>query len=116
MKISEIMSRDVKTVRPQATLQEVARMMQAEDIGSVVVGENDRMVGIVTDRDIVLRAVAEGRSMDAQVGDVMSKSVCYCTESDELEAVARNMADIEKRRLPVVNSQKRLVGIVSLPI
>lgn len=114
MKISDIMSRDVKTVNPHTTLQQAARMMLHEDIGSLVVGENDKMVGVITDRDIVLRAVAEGRTLETTVGEIMSEKVCYCTEDDDLEAVASNMADIEKRRLPVVNSQKRLVGIVSL--
>ncbi|EKT4467686.1 CBS domain-containing protein [Pseudomonas putida] len=114
MKISEIMSRDVQVVSPDTSLREAAQLMREQDIGSLVVGDNDRMIGVITDRDIVIRGVADGRSLDSAVQSLMSDKVCYCFDSDDVESVAANMADIEKRRLPVVDSEKRLVGIVSL--
>jgi CBS domain-containing protein len=78
------------------------------------VGENDRLVGVVTDRDIALRAVAQGKAPSTKVREVMSREVKYCFDDEDLDHVARNMADIQVRRLPVVNRDKRLVGIVSL--
>jgi CBS domain-containing protein len=79
------------------------------------VGENDRLVGMITDRDITIRAVAQGKGPDTPVRDVMSDAkVMYCYDDEELEDVARNMGDVRVRRLPVVNREKRLVGIVSL--
>ncbi len=84
------------------------------DAGALPVGENDRLVGMITDRDIVVRAVAQGRSVDTKVAAVMSKEVLYCFDTDEIDEVARNMGKARVRRLPVVNRDKRLVGIVSL--
>ena len=84
------------------------------DAGSMPVGENDRLVGMITDRDIAIRAVAQGKGPDTPVRDVMSKEVKYCFEDEDLEHVAKNMGDIQVRRLPVVTRDKRLVGIVSL--
>ena len=84
------------------------------DVGSLPVAENERIVGMVTDRDITVRAVAEGKGPNALVRDVMTPDVCYCFEDQELDEVAANMADIKVRRLPVVSRDERLVGIVSL--
>ncbi|MCY1265849.1 Hypoxic response protein 1 [compost metagenome] len=114
MKVSEIMSREVRTISPDTTLQEAALLMRQADIGSLVIGENDRMTGMVTDRDIVIRAVADGLNMSTPVSEVMSEEICYCHDDEEIDHVAKNMAQLEKRRLPVVNRDKRLVGIVSL--
>src|SRR5687768_10962062 len=84
------------------------------DAGVLPVGENDRLVGMITDRDIAIRGVAEGKGPDAKVRDVMTADVRYCFEDQDLEEVTRNMANIQVRRLPVVDRDKRLVGIVSL--
>lgn len=88
--------------------------MAVDDVGFLPVGENDRLVGTITDRDIVVRAVAEGKDGNATVRDVMTKDVKYCFEDEDIEHVAQNMGDIQVRRLPVLNRDKRVVGVVSL--
>jgi CBS domain-containing protein len=82
--------------------------------GVLPVGENDQLIGMITDRDIAIRGIAEGKGPKAKVRDVMTDDVKYCFEDQELEEVTRNMADIQVRRLPVLNRDKRLVGILSL--
>ncbi len=114
MKVSEIMTRDVRLLSPGQTIREAASLMADIDVGSLPVGDNDRLVGMITDRDIVIRAVAQGKSADTKVAEVMSKEMLYCFDTDEIDDVARNMGKAQVRRLPVVNSDKRLVGIVSL--
>ena len=114
MKISKCMTREVKLANPDQTIQEAARMMCDIDAGVLPIGENDRLVGMITDRDIAVRAVAEGKSPDTKIREVMSEEVLYCFDDQELEDVTRNMADIKVRRLPVLNRNKHLVGIVSL--
>ena len=114
MKVSKIMSRDVTLLNPDQTICVAASLMAEIDAGALPGGENDRLVGMITDRDIVIRAVAQGRSADTKVADVMSKEVLYCFDTDEIDDVARNMGKARVRRLPVVNRDKRLVGIVSL--
>jgi CBS domain-containing protein len=108
------MTREVRIANPGQTIRDVARIMSEIDAGSLPVGENDRLVGMITDRDIAIRAVAEGKGPDTPVREVMSAEVKYCYEDEDLEHVAENMGDIQVRRLPVVNRDKRLVGIVSL--
>ena len=114
MKVSDCMTRNVKMANPGETLQEAARMMAELDAGILPVSEGDRLVGMVTDRDIAIRGVACGKGPGATVGDVMSQEVRYCYEDDDSEAVLQNMSDIQVRRLPVLNREKRLVGIVSI--
>ena len=114
MKVSKIMTRDVRLLNPDNTIREAASLMAEIDSGALPVGENDRLVGMVTDRDIVIRAVAQGKSVDTKIADVMSKEMLYCFDTDEIDDVARNMGKARVRRLPVVNRDKRLVGIVSL--
>jgi CBS domain-containing protein len=114
MRVSEAMTRDVRVASPGQSIRDVAKIMAEIDAGSVPVGENDRLVGMITDRDIAIRAVAAGKGPDTPVRDVMSKEVKYCYDDEDLEHVAKNMGDIKVRRLPVVNRDKRLVGIVSL--
>jgi len=114
MKVSKIMSRDVTLLNPDQTICVAASLMAEIDAGALPVGENDRLVGMITDRDIAIRAVAQGRSAETKVADVMSKEVLYCFDTDEIDDVARNMGKARVRRLPVVNRDKRLVGIVSL--
>lgn len=114
MKISEIMTRNVQTVRPDESIRDAAALMSRIDSGALLVEENDRLVGMLTDRDIALRAVAEGLEGDTPVSRIMSGNVCYCFEDEDVQHVAQNMADIQKRRLPVLNREKRLIGVVSL--
>lgn len=114
MKVRDAMSRDVRVANPKQTIREAAKIMAELDVGVLPVGENDRLVGMITDRDIVVRAVAEGRGDNAKIADVMSREVLYCYEDEELDEVARNMGDVQVRRLPVVNRDKRLCGIISL--
>jgi len=114
MQIREAMTRDVQIARPNQPIREVAQIMAAIDAGALPVGENDRLIGMITDRDIAVRAVAEGKGSDTPVRDIMSFDVCYCFDDQELDEVAASMADVKVRRLPVVNRDKRLVGIVSL--
>lgn len=82
--------------------------------GYLPVAENDKLVGMITDRDIAIRAVAKGKGPDSKVSEVMSKEVKYCYEDDEVENVLKDIGDIQVRRLPVMNQDKRLVGIASL--
>lgn len=114
MKINEIMTRNVQTVRPEESIREAAALMARIDSGALLVEENDRLVGMLTDRDITLHAVAEGLHGDAPVRQIMSGNVCYCFEDEDVQHVAQNMADIQKRRLPVLSREKRLIGVVSL--
>lgn len=114
MKVSEAMTPDVQIASPSQTIRDAARLMAAIDAGVVPVGENDRLVGIITDRDIAIRAVALGLGADTKIRDVMSAEVKYCYEDEDLDEVAQNMGDIKVRRLPVLNRSKRLVGIVSI--
>lgn len=114
MKVAEMMSTDVCVAAPTDTLQRAAMLMAQNDIGSLPVGDGDRLVGFLTDRDITVRAVAEGKGPDTPVSEVMSAEIKYCFLDDDVDDVAKNMADLEVRRLPVVNREKRLVGIVSL--
>jgi CBS domain-containing protein len=114
MLVKEAMSRDVKTVNPDQNIQEAAKIMLDIDAGALPVGENDRLVGMITDRDIAVRGVAAGRSPSARVREVMSEEVKYCFEDEDTAHVARNMAELQVRRLPVVDRNKRLVGILAL--
>jgi CBS domain-containing protein len=114
MLISDVMTSDVHLASPDQTIREAARMMAECDCGALPVREDDRLVGMITDRDIAVRAVAAGKSPDTRVRDIMSREVLYCYEEEELEDVVNNMADIQVRRLPVLDGKKRLVGIVSL--
>lgn len=114
MRINEIMSRDVEVARPQDTIQDVARKMREVDTGVIPVCDGDKVQGMVTDRDIVLRAVSEARSFDTPVSEVMTADVEYCYEDDDIAQAADKMAELQVRRLVVLDHDKRLVGIVSL--
>jgi CBS domain-containing protein len=115
MRISEIMTRDPELIDPNSSIRDAARRMKNEDIGALPIGENDRLIGMVTDRDIAIRAVAEDRDPSSTtVRDVMSEKIYYCFEDDDIEDAARCMADNQVRRLPILNRDKRLTGIVSL--
>jgi CBS domain-containing protein len=114
MQINEIMTRDVQTIRPEQSVRDAATLMARIDSGALLVNDQDRLVGMITDRDIVIRAVAEGLSTDTQVRQVMSGDIRYCFEDEDVQHVASNMADLQVRRLPVLSREKRLVGVVSL--
>jgi CBS domain-containing protein len=114
MQIQDIMTHDVILVSPDETLQTAANRMAELDIGILPVGENDRLVGMITDRDIVVRAVAAGLGPHAMVSEVMTPEIKYCFLDQEVDEIVSNMADIQVRRLPVLDHDKRLVGIVSL--
>jgi len=114
MRVSECMTRAVRIADPNQTLQEAASVMADADAGVLPVGDNDRLVGMLTDRDIAVRGVAAGRGPDAKVRDVMSAEVMYCYDDEQIEDVLENMGELQVRRLPVVNRDKRLVGIISL--
>jgi CBS domain-containing protein len=114
MKVAQAMSRDVRVANPNETIREVASSMAQIDAGAIPVGENDRLVGMITDRDIAVRAVAAGKGPDTPVREVMTQDVKYCFDDEDLNHVAKNMAEQRVRRLPVVNRDKRLVGILSV--
>jgi CBS domain-containing protein len=114
MKVSKVMTRDVRLIEPSQTIREAAQLMAELDTGIIPVREGDRLVGMITDRDITVRGVAQGRGPDTSVREVMTDDVKYCFEDDDTNEVARNMADIQVRRLPVLDRDKRLVGIISL--
>jgi CBS domain-containing protein len=114
MQVSECMTQQVKIASPQETIRDAARMMAECDAGALPVGENDRLVGMITDRDIAIRGVAEQKGPDAKVSEVMTRNIEYCFEDDSIEDVLRFMGERQVRRLPVLSRDKRLVGIVSL--
>lgn len=116
MLIKDYMCKKPVYISKKATLSEAARKMQELDCGFLPVGDDDRLDGVITDRDIVLRAVAKGKSLDSKVGDFLSKKVLYCFEEDEIEDASRSMREQQVYRLVVLNNrqEKRLVGIISL--
>jgi CBS domain-containing protein len=115
MRVSDAMTREVRVASPDKSIREAAKLMAEIDAGVLPVGENDRLVGMITDRDIAIRAVALGKGPETAVREVMSTDqVLYCYEDEELDKVAKNMGEVQVRRLPVVSREKRLVGIVSL--
>ncbi len=114
MKVRDLMTRDVYVARPNQTIRDVAGMMANIDAGVLPVGDDHRLLGMITDRDIAIRAVGMGKGPQTLVQDIMSREVKYCYEDEDTEHVAQNMGDQQIRRLPVVNRDKRLVGILSL--
>lgn len=114
MKVREAMTRDVRLVKPDQSIHEAARMMAQFDIGVLPVEQDERLVGMITDRDIAVRAVAEGLGPQTPVSQVMTAEVRYCFDDQSIDEVTRNMGEQRIRRLPVLNRDKRLVGILSL--
>ena len=112
--IKELMSRDVQVISPNATIQEAAQHMLKGNFGMLPVGENDRMIGSISDRDIAIRAVASGKDTDTKVREIMSEGIHWAYEDDSVTDVAKRMSEHQIRRLPIVNADKRLVGIVAL--
>ena len=115
MKLSEIMSRDVQVLPPNATLQQAAQQMKALDVGALPICDGERLRGMVTDRDIVVRAIAAGKdTRQVTAAEVMSPEVYYVFEDQDIDEAAHEMQTHQIRRLPVLDRNKRLVGIVSL--
>lgn len=114
MKITEVMTRNVKTVRPDTTAKEAAGFMLSEDAGSMPVSDGDRLVGMITDRDIAVRGVAKGHGPDTPVREIMTDEIICAREDDDVEEVATKMAKAQVRRLPVIDANEKLCGIVSL--
>ena len=113
-KLKDLMSRDVKVISPDMSIREAAREMRDGNFGMLPVGENDRMIGTISDRDIAIRAVAEGKDTGTKVRDVMSEGIAWAFEDDSVEEAVKIMSERQVRRLPVVDRDKRLVGIVAL--
>ena|SRR5215471_17426172 len=114
MRVAEAMTRGAHLIKANDTIKQAAKIMAEEDVGFLPVEENDRLVGIITDRDIVVRCLAKGGGGKAHVRDAMTKDVKYCFEDEDMEHVITNMGDIQVRRLPVMNRDKRLVGVLTL--
>ena len=115
MKISEIMTSDVEVVTPEQPMREAARLMLQADAGVVPVQEGDRLIGMVTDRDIAVRGVAQGRGPETPVREVMSEKPLFCFEDQDVDEVAMQMSEAQVRRFPVLSREgEKLVGIVSL--
>lgn len=114
MKISDIMTRDVETLTPDQSICDAAQAMAKADCGAILIHDGDKLVGMITDRDITIRAVAQGLTPDTRINEVMTDDILYCFDDEDVQYVAENMADIHVRRLPVMDRNKRLVGIVSL--
>jgi CBS domain-containing protein len=114
MRISEVMTTDVETIRADQTAREAASFMLRADAGSIPVCDGDRVIGMITDRDIAVRGVAEGRGPDTPVSELMSDGVICAREDDDVQAVAQRMSEEQVRRLPVLDADERLIGIVSL--
>jgi CBS domain-containing protein len=114
MRIRECMTRDVQLVSPDDTIERAAQIMGSIDAGILPVANGERLVGMITDRDIAIRGVAESCGPSARVGDIMSQEVKYCFDDADTDEVLDNMAEIQVRRMPVIDRDKRLVGIVSL--
>lgn len=112
--LKDLMSRDVKVIGPDMSIRDAAKKMRDGDFGMMPVGENDRMIGTISDRDIAIRAVAEGKDAGTKVRDVMSDGIAWAYEDDSVEQAAMIMSEHQVRRLPVVDREKRLVGIVAL--
>ena len=113
-KLKDLMSRDVQIISPDGTIKEAAQQMRKGNFGMMPVGENDRMIGTISDRDIVIRAVAEGKDPSTKVREIMSEGIVWAYEEDSVDDAVKLMSDHQIRRLPIVNADKRLVGIVAL--
>jgi CBS domain-containing protein len=114
MQVSHVMRRDVVTITADQTLQNAAATMRLFDVGVLPVEEGNKLIGIVTERDIAIRGIADGMGPDARVRDVITYKVKYCFEDEDIAHVVENMAELRERCLPVINRDKRPVGTVSI--
>lgn len=114
MLVKECMTKKVSRLTPNDTLRAAVKLMSDKDVGAVLIEENDRLVGVLTDRDIVVRAFKEGLDLSAPIRKAMTPKILYCFDDDSIEDVADNMGKNQVHRLPVIDHNKRLVGIVSV--
>ena len=114
MKVSEVMTRDVQTIQPDQTAREAASFMLSADAGSIPVTDGERLVGMITDRDIAVRGIAKGNGPDTPVRELMTSDCICAREDDNVEDIAAKMSEAQVRRLPVIDEQDKLCGIVSL--
>jgi len=114
MKVSEVMTRDVQTIRPDQTAKEAASFMLSTDAGSIPVTEGEKLVGMITDRDIAIRGVAKGSGPDTPVSELMTRDCVCAHEDDNVTDIASKMSKAQVRRLPVIDGNDKLCGIVSL--
>ena len=114
MKVSEVMTREVQTVQPDQPVQQAANFMLSADAGSIPVTEGERLIGMITDRDIAVRGIAKGFGPDTPVRDLMTDDLITARIDDDVQDVASRMSEAQVRRLPVVDQDERLCGIVSL--
>ncbi|WP_026792272.1 CBS domain-containing protein [Pleomorphomonas oryzae] len=114
MQVSEAMTRDVTIANVEESIAQAAQLMARLDAGALPVSDNNRLVGMITDRDIAIRAVARGKGPETKVRDVMTDDISYCFADQQIDEVTRNMSDAQVRRLPVLDRDKQLVGILSL--
>jgi len=113
--IKDVMTPNCQWIAPDASVSQAAKTMRDQDIGFLPVGENDRLIGMITDRDIAVRSAAAGQDpSQAKVRDAMTSKTYYCYDDQDVEEICNNMGEIQVRRLPVVNREKRLVGVVSI--
>lgn len=115
MKVKDVMHKGVEWISPDTPVADVAKKMREHDVGAIPVGENDRLVGMVTDRDITIRAVAEDKDISKlSVREVMTSGIIYCRDTEDVGDAIRIMESKQIRRLPVIDENKRMVGIVAL--
>lgn len=115
MKAKDLMTQNPEIISPETTLKKAAEKMRDQDIGFLPIGENDRLIGVITDRDLAIRGVAEGKDPNkSTVRDVITDEIRYCMENDTLDKVADMMSNLKIRRLAVLNDNKRIVGVISL--
>lgn len=114
MKVAEVMSSGVRIVRRDSSISEAARIMAEADVGALPVIEHERLIGMITDRDIAVRAVANDKPCSARVDEIMSPELLYCFDDQEVAEAAEIMGELKVRRLPVLDRAKNLVGILSL--
>lgn len=114
MKVSEVMTHDVQTIRPDQSAQQAASFMLSADAGSIPVADGDRLIGMITDRDIAVRGVAKGHGPETPVRELMTDDLIVVRMDDDVEEAASKMSEAQVRRLPVIDREDRLCGIVSL--
>jgi len=114
MKVSDVMTREVQTISPDQTAKEAANFMLSTDSGSIPVTDGERLVGMITDRDIAVRGVAKGNGPDTPVSELMTKDCITAREDDDVSTIASKMSEAQVRRLPVIDGDEKLCGIVSL--
>jgi CBS domain-containing protein len=116
MKVKDVMHKGVDWVSPETPVAELARLMRDHDVGAIPIGENDRLIGMVTDRDIVCKGLAQDKfdPRRATARDVMSSEIHCCRDEDDLAKAVRHMEELQVRRLPVINKSKRMIGMLSI--